>query len=126
MAAGYGKEVIEQADRLLKQGKSEPEVAKILGIKRFETVADWKRKHGIGKIKAKRMPMDLRGKNLEIWEKVQQDALEKLKKIDYSSAEEIVTALHIAHKCIMQLGEMKPEIPKEDGKKIMKLLGGSK
>jgi len=126
MAVPYGREVIEQADRLLKQGKTEPEVAKILGIKRFETVADWKKKHGIGKPKAEKIPMDLREKNLGIWEQVQQDALEKLKTVDYSSAEEIVTALHIAHKCIMQLGELKVGKPEEEGKKIMKLLGGNK
>jgi len=88
MAVPYGKEVVGQADRLLKQGKTEPEVAKILGVTRSETIADWKRKYGIGKPKAKRMPVKLRERNLEIWERVQQDALKKLKKLDYSSAEE--------------------------------------
>lgn len=125
MAVGYGKEVIREADRLLKQGKTERQVAKILGVTRTETIADWKRKHGIGRPKKKNISPKIRKDNLEVWRTVQKDALKKLKTMDYSKAEEIVIALQIAHRCIIQISDMaedKGNEVKESG--IMKLLGG--
>jgi len=128
MAVGYGKDVIREADRLLKQGKTERQVAKILGVVRTETIADWKRKHGIGKPRKKRVSSNLKKRNLEVWDKVQKDALKKLKEMEYSKAEEIVTALQIAHRCILQIADMMEEKQDEEVKEsgIMKLLGGDK
>jgi len=108
----YPKEVIEKADELLRQGYSNPEVARMLGIPRPATISEWRRKYGLGlKDGEVVLPEKLRRENLRIWRKVQKRALDALSKTEFKHAEGAVKALEIAFRFIQILAPKRKEIP---------------
>lgn len=121
MPTGYPKEIIEKADDLLKEGHTMLEVAKILGLPRAITIADWKTKYGIGKPSISNLPDDLRKRNLEIWQKVQDLALKWLEEGKFKSAEGAVQALDLAEKYISILGKV-PQPKKEKRERVLEVL----
>jgi len=127
MAKKYPKETIQKVDELLKEGLSAPTIAKMLGLPRAETISTWIKKYGLGPNASTaanhrnsksslpivkdpgthRRSADLVEKSLSIWLSVQDIMLERLKSVDFKSAEGIIQGLEISERCISHLACIK-------------------
>ena len=69
MRSTYPIKVREEAKKLYEEGISEPKIAKMLGIKRSQTINDWRSKYGWKRQKEKDIAvMHTKQEMIDFWE----------------------------------------------------------
>ena len=103
--SGYPKEIINQAEKLWKQGLTAPEIAKSLNIRRVATIFNWRKKYGWQKPEASaaNLAPSQKEKCIATWLKVLETCTIRLEKAEFKSAEGIIEALRSATEALLKL-----------------------
>lgn len=80
----HSEETIHQAKELFEDGASYPAIAAQLGIRRSQTIYDWKRKHGWTRTKTTPVPTDIKSQ-IDIWEFISTKAMGFLQDMSFTS-----------------------------------------
>ncbi|TET67574.1 MAG: hypothetical protein E3J56_12695 [Candidatus Aminicenantes bacterium] len=80
----HSEETIHQAKELFEDGASYPAIAAQLGIRRSQTIYDWKRKFGWVRTKTTPVPTDIKSQ-IDIWEFISTKAMGFLQDMSFTS-----------------------------------------
>ena len=110
----YPKEVIQNAKKLFLEGIPVPKIAKILKIKRKETIFAWRKKFDWGSpisrtkdLAEASLDSAQQQRCVEVWTEVLNNSVKRLKATEFKSAEGIVEALKSATDALLKLSALK-------------------